>query len=116
MRTIHAKDLRQAMEQSKDLLLINVLEEHDFETRHIPGSRNVPHESPKFVEQVSSLAGSKSRPIVVYCASKSCSASPTAAKKLEQAGFTNVTDFEGGVEEWKQAGFTLEGRTPAPTH
>ncbi len=116
MRTMHAKDLRQMIDQKQDLLLINVLKKEDFDARHIPGSRNVPNESPKFVDQVSSMAGSKTRPIVVYCASASCQASPTAAKKLEQAGFTNVTDFEGGVAEWKEAGFTLESRTPAGKH
>jgi rhodanese-related sulfurtransferase len=44
----------------------------------------------------------------VYCASRSCTASPTLAQKLVDIGFTNVVDFEGGIAEWEHAGYRLE--------
>jgi len=43
----------------------------------------------------------------VYCARTECQSSHHAAEKLEQAGFRNVIDFEGGAEEWKRAGLEL---------
>ena len=61
-----------------------------------------------FVAAVEGIAGRKARPIVVYCANKICQASPKAAINLERAGFTDVTDFEGGMAEWKEAGYEVE--------
>jgi rhodanese-related sulfurtransferase len=38
----------------------------------------------------------------VYCASIDCHSSTDAAKKLDQAGFTNVYDYRGGAKAWHQ--------------
>ncbi|MGE0352835.1 MAG: rhodanese-like domain-containing protein, partial [Gemmatimonadales bacterium] len=103
MRTIQANDLKRLLDQNQDLILVNVLSRKEFEKDHIPGSHNIPKDEKDFVQQVEKLAGTKDRHIVVYCASKDCQASPTAAKKLTDAGFRNVTDFEGGMAEWKKA-------------
>jgi hypothetical protein len=39
-------------------------------------------------------------------------ASAVAAEKLMKAGYTNVSDFRGGIAEWLQHGFPLEGSGP----
>lgn len=101
MKTIDARQLAKMIRED-DFMLINVLDEEAFHEHHIPGSRNVPVNEENFAERIEQIAGSKDRKIVVYCANQACTASPTAAKKLEQAGFTNVIDFEGGMEEWEQ--------------
>jgi rhodanese-related sulfurtransferase len=31
-----------------------------------------------------------------------------AAEKLQTLGYTNVRAYEGGIEEWKRAGHTVE--------
>jgi rhodanese-related sulfurtransferase len=49
----------------------------------------------------------KDKDIIVYCASFECHASPTAARKLEQLGYTRVIDYEGGLQDWKEAGYPL---------
>lgn len=113
MRTITAKELHDLRTEHEDLVLVNVLSEDSFETEHIPGSTNIPETRDDFVTAVRDLAGSKDRPVVVYCASKDCTASPSAAKKLHDAGFTDVMDFEGGLAEWKLAGNTVESGEPA---
>lgn len=113
MRTVTAKDLKTMLDTNQDLLLLNVLGEEDFEKEHIPGSHNIPESRDDFVTAIERLAGAKDKRIVVYCASKDCQASPKAATKLEQAGFTNVTDFEGGMAEWKLGNFEVESGSPA---
>jgi rhodanese-related sulfurtransferase len=113
MRNITAKDLRKRMDEKQDLLVLNVLGKDAFDAKRIPGSRNVPESHPKFVEQVTELAGSKDRHIVVHCSSPECTTSADAAKKLTQAGFTNVTRFEGGIKEWIANGYEVHGTTPA---
>ncbi|MCG5516796.1 MULTISPECIES: rhodanese-like domain-containing protein [unclassified Ectothiorhodospira] len=43
------------------------------------------------------VAGGKDRKIVVYCANFDCDASRKAAAKLDNTGFTDVLDYEGGT-------------------
>jgi rhodanese-related sulfurtransferase len=104
VKTFRAHDLEKMMDQKKDLLVLNVLSQDDYDKEHIPGSENVPNDAPDFISQVEKLAGSKTRPMVVHCASTECPASTQAVNKLNAAGFTNVTEFPGGMAEWKSTG------------
>lgn len=113
MRTINAKALNDLIRQDEDVLLLNVLSQEDFEKEHIPGSHNIPESREDFVSQVEKLAGRKDRPVVVYCASKDCQASPSAARKLTEAGFEHVTDFEGGMAAWKLGNFPVDKGAPS---
>jgi len=104
MRTIDAESLDVLREASDDLLLVDVLSPTSYRREHVPGAVNIPLNSSDFVLRVQERAGSKDRLIVVYCASADCDASERAAAALERAGFTNVRDFEGGLEEWADVG------------
>ncbi|MFZ0255075.1 MAG: rhodanese-like domain-containing protein [Gammaproteobacteria bacterium] len=103
MNTVAANELKAMLERDQGAILINVLSEADFEEARIPGSANIPVSRNDFVERVEDLAGGKNKPIVVYCATAECTESPTAAHKLEEAGFTDVYNFEGGMEAWLDA-------------
>jgi rhodanese-related sulfurtransferase len=46
--------------------------------------------------------------IVVYCGGPKCPQSRIAAEKLVRLGYENVRAYEGGLEEWKAAGFAVE--------
>jgi len=107
MRTITAEELKQMKERGQDFLLVNTLSEEDFEATHIPDAINIPQVGEDFAEQVERQAGSKDKPVVVYCASTQCQSSHHGAEKLEAAGFRNVIDFEGGAKEWESAGMEL---------
>lgn len=106
MQTLTAQQLKQRLDRNEKLLLINVLDEDEFE-RQLPGSRNVPVNRENFVQRVRKAGGSENKEIVVYCASTDCGASPKAAKELDEAGFTHVYDFEGGIKAWREAGYEL---------
>lgn len=107
MNTINAHDLKSRIETSGDTLVIDVLPIKHYESGHVPGATNIPLGADRFVNAVTGVANSKEQPVVVYCASTECDLSPKAAEQLEKAGFANVTDFEGGIEEWNAAGFYL---------
>ncbi|NGP54285.1 rhodanese-like domain-containing protein [Thioalkalivibrio sp. XN8] len=101
MQPISRETLEKMNEQKKDdFVLINVLPREAFREAHIRTSINIPHEDDTFVEEVEKVAGGKDRKIVMYCANKDCDASPTAAKKLDEAGFEHVYDYEGGTRDW----------------
>jgi len=101
MQIITRSTLETMNEEAKeDFVLINVLPREEFNKAHIRTSVNVPHESEDFAARVERIAGGKSRPIVVYCGSFDCDASTRAAAKLDEAGFEEVFDYEGGTRDW----------------
>lgn len=113
MKKLDARQLKQLKERERELPVVDVLPENSFRKKHIPGAINVPVEKDDFVRRVKSAVGEPDGGLVVYCAGADCDASPRAAKKLEQAGFRGVYDFEGGLEEWERADLPLEGAAVA---
>ena len=110
MNTLTVDEVRQMQDRHEDFLLINTLDEEHFPDTQIPGSINIPQSRDDFVQRVEQEAGTTNQKIVVYCASTECSSSPKAAKKLEEAGFSNVFDFEAGAKGWEAAGQPLAAK------
>lgn len=101
MKAITRDDLKTMNEtEHEDFVLINVLDREAFNKEHIRTSINVPASNPNFVDIVETVVGGKNRKVVVYCANFDCNASPKAGKLLEDAGFTQVYDYEGGTKDW----------------
>ena len=103
-KTITREELKAKIESRDEFLLVNVLAPMYFNQMHIPNSINVP------VDELGERAldlWDEDDDIVVYCSSFDCGASPRAARTLEDLGFTNVADFEGGLSDWEEAGFPL---------
>ena len=104
MQRITREDLKIMNEDlHRDFVLVNVLPREDFNQRHIRTSINIPVDRADFVEQMEAVIGDKNRDTVVYCADFECKASPRAAHDLEEAGFGNVYDYEGGTADWFEA-------------
>jgi rhodanese-related sulfurtransferase len=61
-----------------------------------------------FAEKVAAAVPEKSTPVIVYCLDTDCSASPRAAKRLEDLGYGMVFDYEAGKSDWKAAGNRIE--------
>lgn len=107
MNLLSRSELKNLLEQKDDFLLINVLSPSAFQKTHIPGSKNVPVTDPEFVNQVENLLGDRDKNtlIVTYCAGFECDASKNAANLLLKLGYANVYVFEGGMEDWLDAGY-----------
>jgi rhodanese-related sulfurtransferase len=105
-RKISAADLKDQRDRGTDMVLLNTLPEEKFAQGHVPGSENIPYDAPNFVKEVEDLAGTKGRHIAVYCGGGKESA--LAAFALEEAGFTNVEHFQGGMAEWNELGYPTE--------
>jgi rhodanese-related sulfurtransferase len=93
--------------------LIDVHPEDSFHHLHLPGARNACVYNVGFLDDVRGISPDPSVPIVVYGGSDRSKASATAREKLEEAGYTAVVDFPGGIEEWVAAGFGVEAREGA---
>ena len=109
MTDVITKDkLKDKLEKEDDINLVEVLSPEDYEKEHIKGAINMPVRT---VGREARKQFDMDEEIIVYCASPSCSASLTAAQKLEDMGFTHVYDFHGGKTVWKEAGFPMETGT-----
>lgn len=84
----------------------NVLTGEYFHGEMIPGSRRVPLDQIGRETHAAGLA--KDAEVVVYCAGPKCPQSRMAAEKLQALGYTNVRAYEGGIEEWKGSGRSVE--------
>lgn len=101
MKTITTEGLKELKAQNPDLTLVDTLSAEAFEKTKIPGAVNIPLDSSDFATRVEQEAGGKANPVVVYCASKECNSSERAAKKLDAAGFTDVSRYTGGAAAWQ---------------
>lgn len=95
------EELEANLDNEEEITLIEVLEEKEYNRSHIEGAINIP-----LADIGREIKGKfdLDRKIVVYCADSNCQASPRAAEKLDQLGFTNVYDYEGGKKDWREAG------------
>ena len=109
-KTITREELKARLNRQDDFLLVNVLAPEYFNQVHIPNSLNVPVDD---LEGRALELWENDDDIVVYCSSLTCGASPRAARILEELGFTNVADFEGGLADWEEADFPLHRREVA---
>ncbi|MFW6142368.1 MAG: rhodanese-like domain-containing protein [Candidatus Saliniplasma sp.] len=101
---ISAEELKKKMERGDEIQVIHVLSEKSYKDRHLPGAVNIPYRD--IAKRKDEIDPDKE--IIVYCDDKDCDASPIAAEKLVKLGFEDVTDFEGGLLGWEQAGYEFE--------
>lgn len=103
MKTITAKELKRRIDTGEKIKLVNALEENKFRLKHIPGSLNL------FRKEDFEKNLTKDEPIVVYCTDKACNKSISLYQLLEALGYQNVLRFSGGLYEWENEGYQLEG-------
>lgn len=102
---ITLKDLKAKIDKKEAFQLWNVLTKDYYKAEaNIPGSKYVPVDS-LTGELAAKLAPKKDEFIVTYCGGVKCPSSKQAADKLASLGYTNVHAFEGGLQEWSEAGF-----------
>jgi rhodanese-related sulfurtransferase len=103
MKTISSKELKQKLDRKENFRLVMALAEWAFQAKHIPGSIHFD----TMREALQSL--SRDDEIVVYCSDENCIASTALGQLLERNGYTHVLHYAGGLADWEQAGYLLEG-------
>jgi rhodanese-related sulfurtransferase len=93
--------------QSGAVVVLEALPQDHFDLERLPGAQSLPLEG--LAECVSALVSDKSSPVVTYCSNSPCSNSKVAASALRSARYANVRVFEGGKQEWIDAGLPVEG-------
>lgn len=104
-KTINARDLHEQLSSEHPPVLVDARGHDAFASQHIPGAINIPSDD---AARLATDVLARDQAIVAYCSDLDCSASPTLAGKLVDLGFSDVTDFAGGLEEWSNAGYHVE--------
>jgi rhodanese-related sulfurtransferase/acyl carrier protein len=102
---IDSADLKAALDDGQDLVVVDGRSTESYELEHIPGAISIPHRS---ISQ-DSLAGLSKAPLyIAYCDGIGCNASTKTAIKLASSGF-RVKELIGGLDWWKRDGHPTEG-------
>lgn len=103
MNTITATELKYRMDHGDPVVLVNALEEEKFRARHIPSSLNL------FTKEGIESNLKKNDTIIVYCTDQACNKSILLYHLLEAMGYKHIYRFPGGLREWEEKGFPLQG-------
>jgi rhodanese-related sulfurtransferase len=106
IRIIGTRELQERLNRGGDFVFWNVLTDEYFHGEMIPGSERVPLD--RIGREVRARRLTLDREILVYCAGPSCPQSRLAAEKLQNLGYRQVFAYEGGLQEWKEAGLPLD--------
>lgn len=107
IKPLDATTLHTWLEQD-EALLIDVREPAEFAGERIAGA----HSLPLSAFDPARLPDQAGKKLVLMCQTGNRSAQ--AARKLLEAGSTNLWHLEGGLQAWKEAGLTTERSAHAP--
>jgi rhodanese-related sulfurtransferase len=86
-----------------NFMIIDVRSEDEYKQEHLANAVNLLYTSPDFIEVMQELG--KEKIYLFYCLFGG--RSMYAMQKLLPLGFKNVYNLDGGIEEWKEAGFEV---------
>lgn len=95
-------DVKKLMASRKDLLLIDVRSPQEFGQGAVAGSKNIPFID--IMEGRHSLP--KDKPVLLICSIGGRSFA--AVQLLQEKGYTEVYNLDGGLQAWRRAGQTLQ--------
>ncbi|WP_258103246.1 rhodanese-like domain-containing protein [Marinoscillum sp. MHG1-6] len=93
MKTVTVKELKSMMDSGEDFQLIDVREPREYEAANIGGELIPLATVPVNVEKFE-----KDKKVIVYCRSGKRSAN--AVNFMEQQGYDNLYNLEGGILAW----------------
>jgi rhodanese-related sulfurtransferase len=103
MNLISKEELKQKLDRGDKFKLVNALGEWAFNAKHIPGSINISK-----IEDAKKILNPNDD-IIIYCSNPSCIASIIGYQLLTRMGYKNVRRYAGGIVDWEEAQYPLEG-------
>jgi rhodanese-related sulfurtransferase len=104
---ITMQELARKLESGDAFVLVDALAPMVYAHSHLPGAINLPPIGLN-PETVVRRIPDRNAEIVVYCTSPECNDSVHTAEQLLALGYANVRHYEGGKNEWRDAGLPLE--------
>ena len=103
MKTIARDELKAKLDRGENVKLVMTMNKTAYSWLHIPGSLNFEHIADAFQQL------NPDDEVVVYCTNPLCYYSIQAYHMLRGKGFRHVERYAGGLMDWQDAGYPLEG-------
>ncbi|MGB7445239.1 MAG: rhodanese-like domain-containing protein [Coleofasciculaceae cyanobacterium] len=107
LQTVDAQTLKKLLEQDS-ITLVDVREPSEYAGEHISGARLIPLSRFEPAE----IANNSNQQLVLYC--QTGNRSRQAAQKLFAIGWSKVSHLQGGLNAWKQFGYSTQINKNAP--
>lgn len=95
---IDGKQTEKLLNSDKDVLIIDVRSEYEYEKGHLLNAINLPYDDDDFKSELNEIIDYKDKTVLVYC--RSGNRSEKAAVKLVDNSFKNVKNVTDGVDEY----------------
>lgn len=87
-------------EKGEQVILVDVRTQEEYELGHLCDALNIDYKAEDFAAHIQEL--DKTTPVYLYC--RTGKRSEGAATLLEELGFENITNLEGGYVAYTEAG------------
>jgi phage shock protein E len=104
VESIKASDLATLIAANDAPFILDVRTQKEFAAGHVPGAVNIPHT--ELEARLAELNDHQDDTIIVYC--RSGKRAGMAEEKLQQNGFTEISDLDGHMLGWEKDGHPVE--------
>lgn len=94
------------------IVIIDARAAQEYATGHIAGAISVPYEELTDHYNKVTQTVPLDATVVCYCRSVTCDDSENLARELRFMGYRHVATYQGGWDEWSQAGYPAESSNP----
>jgi len=103
IKEVSMDDVKKMIDNKEKIIILDVRDKEEFETGYIPGAINLSRGMLEF--KISTLIPDKDARIIVYCGVDL--RGPLATKTLNEMGYKNAVNINGGLKVWKAAGYPI---------
>ncbi|WP_319523986.1 rhodanese-like domain-containing protein [uncultured Desulfosarcina sp.] len=113
---VRTDELKQWMDQKKNVLIVCASPKAGYDKGHFPGAVSFELPIPEMTEMsdaqkaafIKTLGPDKDRVVVFYCGFTKCTRSHNGAMWAKTLGYKHAYRCPGGIKGWTEAGFPIE--------
>jgi len=103
IKEVSVNDVKKMIDNKETIVILDVRDKDEFETGYIPGAINLSRGMLEF--KINMMVPDKNATIIVYCGIDL--RGPLATKTLNEMGYINAVNINGGLKDWKAAGYPI---------
>ncbi len=103
IKEVSIGDVKKMIDNKDKIIILDVRDKDEFETGYIPGALNLSRGMLEF--KINTMIPDRNARIIVYCGVDL--RGPLAAKTLNEMGYINAVNINGGLKAWKAAGYPI---------
>ncbi len=97
VQTVNVSDFASKLKSATGAQLVDVRTPQEFAEGHLQNALNVNYNANDFAEQIAKL--DKTKAVYVYC--RSGGRSGSAVRQMQEMGFKEIYNMDGGILSWK---------------